>query len=379
MGKIVYFKQPFLVKDLELPNLESCNFDYGENNSITITLRQATEEERTVGKEIYRGMFCLLQAKKEPNEKLYFMFENLAEHKIPQFNKIKKQVQEDWKWEDVIDSEGRFKENHLLPISFMPTELKEYLDNTRNEITNYLDATIAVLRWRLNLEGPYQPILGRDITWSFSLDDQNWQHLPIDILGYSSIIEHPTLTKELFDEVETRVQSGQTEPFYHQLWREAWELKSNNPRSALVIGMAAAEVGFKEYVAALVPDSQWLVENLPSPPINKMLKNYFPKLPARLKIKDFDPSIPNSIQKKITEGMELRNKIVHSKSVRPDNQQIYDILCSIRDLLLILDYHQGYEWTLRGLTTDIQDEFGLPLPRIRIVKNNNQSTKKSPK
>jgi hypothetical protein len=64
------------------------------------------------------------------------------------------------------------------------------------------------------------------------------------------------------------VTSSQREPVAHELWREAWNLRHTNPRSSLVIGVAAAEVGLKQLIAASVPDAASLVENIPSPPLD---------------------------------------------------------------------------------------------------------------
>jgi hypothetical protein len=59
------------------------------------------------------------------------------------------------------------------------------------------------------------------------------------------------------------VEAGDREPVALQLFREAWELKRSNPRSALAIGIAAAEIGVKDLIASLIPNALWLVT--PSP------------------------------------------------------------------------------------------------------------------
>jgi hypothetical protein len=46
----------------------------------------------------------------------------------------------------------------------------------------------------------------------------------------------------------------------------AAQLRRANPRSALIIGMSAAEVGFKQCVGYLVPDAAWLANHVPRPP-----------------------------------------------------------------------------------------------------------------
>lgn len=65
-----------------------------------------------------------------------------------------------------------------------------------------------------------------------------------------------------------------------QMWRQAWNLQYR-PRSSLVIGLAAAKVGFKHLVALLVPHAESLVERLLSPPLDVMIRKVLPDLPVR--------------------------------------------------------------------------------------------------
>lgn len=41
---------------------------------------------------------------------------------------------------------------------------------------------------------------------------------------------------------------------------------------------SALETGIKTHISKLSPDTEWLLENLPSPPIDKIFKNYIPLL-----------------------------------------------------------------------------------------------------
>jgi hypothetical protein len=42
-------------------------------------------------------------------------------------------------------------------------------------------------------------------------------------------------------------------------------------RSAIVLAVAAAEVGFKQFAVKIFPDTAWILEHLQSPPLTKML------------------------------------------------------------------------------------------------------------
>jgi hypothetical protein len=59
-------------------------------------------------------------------------------------------------------------------------------------------------------------------------------------------------------------------PLGQELLREAWRNLFVHPRSALVIGMAAAETGLKALIVDLVPENSWLIQEVQSPPIVKL-------------------------------------------------------------------------------------------------------------
>jgi hypothetical protein len=63
-------------------------------------------------------------------------------------------------------------------------------------------------------------------------------------------------------------------PLGHELFSEAWAQRMVNRRSSLVIGIAAAESGFKEFVGKLLPQANWLIQNIQSPPLVKMLVEF---------------------------------------------------------------------------------------------------------
>ena len=85
---------------------------------------------------------------------------------------------------------------------------------------------------------------------------------------------HPW-SSELAGSIEQMVFSNQTEPIAHELFHEAEELARANPRSAIIVAVAAAEVGFKRFVAQLVPECNWLLLNVASPPLIDMLTGSF--------------------------------------------------------------------------------------------------------
>ncbi len=84
--------------------------------------------------------------------------------------------------------------------------------------------------------------------------------------------------------------------------------------------MAATETGFRRLVSDLVPDAQYLIGELQTPPIVQLLRNYLPELPLRS-----NPRlavIPRSVLRKLQAAVQLRNAIVHKGTQTPDQQAV---------------------------------------------------------
>jgi hypothetical protein len=109
--------------------------------------------------------------------------------------------------------------------------------------------------------------------------------------------------------VEEMFREGVREPVSEELLREAEAQPHANPRSSLLLAVAAAEIGFKELVADLVPGAEWLALNLQSPPLVKMLKEYLPMLPVRVGGPALPP--PKPIPQILDDAVRRRNELSH--------------------------------------------------------------------
>ena len=152
------------------------------------------------------------------------------------------------------------------------------------------------------------------------------------------------------------VARGGDVPLAHELFGEAWSQRFEHPRSALVIGIAAVEVAFTKYVGAVVPDAEWLVENLPAPPLDKMLKDYLPLLRARQTASAEKRPFPGSLFKSLKRGIELRNRIVHRGEKSPTVEMISVVLTAVADLLWMLDSYQDFAGALEFVSYDVRKQ-----------------------
>jgi hypothetical protein len=227
-------------------------------------------------------------------------------------------------------------------------ELLAFCVETNARLISLIERVVSALRWRCGLsDGPADTL--SDTTYEYSVDGEQWRSITF-VPSYKVKIggrARGTLTEDEINKgVCDLLARNRPEPLAYQLLREAYELRKTHPRSALVIGMSAMEVGLKHLVADLVPDAAWLAIEVPSPPLDKMLKEYLPKLPVRSKLWEHDPLIPPKMIAVITEGTKMRNKLAHSGKFLPDEDTLQALLFTINDLLLLFDVYSGETWAI---------------------------------
>jgi len=217
-------------------------------------------------------------------------------------------------------------------------------------LSDFLLRTIGVLRWRLGETGHTKPST-RGLRWSET--GQDWKLVP----GAIRLIIEPGIPFQRMNAdvrlaVTEMVQRGTSEPAAHELFREAWSQRHDLPRSSLMIGITAAEVGFKAFVADLVPNAEWLAMNTPTPPLVQMLTDYLPLLPVSRRV-GASPFVPTKVVDTIKKGVSLRNKTAHKgEGVKGDT--LKEILNAVHDLLYLLDFYAGHTWALEAVSYETQ-------------------------
>jgi hypothetical protein len=211
-------------------------------------------------------------------------------------------------------------------------------------------ATLA-FRWRANIDGPHNPFRSRG--WRFCLESDDWTPMPSTIRGIITVgLARPKDLSALAPEIGALVASG-GEPLGHQMLREAWMQRVENPRSAIVLGIAAVEVGLKEYIAVAVPGARWLVEELPTPPVVTMLRDYLPTLTRADGAPGTASPPPETTLKVLTKGVRLRNRAAHV-GAKISNTEAESVLRAVRDVLWLLDFYRGHRWVLQYVGEDVR-------------------------
>ena len=73
----------------------------------------------------------------------------------------------------------------------------------------------------------------------------------------------------------TAAEGLEVEPLAHQLLHEAEEQIVNNSRSALIMAVAAAEVGLKSLIVQKLPETEWLIVKFAFPLLRRLQLSMF--------------------------------------------------------------------------------------------------------
>jgi hypothetical protein len=213
---------------------------------------------------------------------------------------------------------------------------------------------VRLLRWRAGID--FQVLtINQDY---LSLDGKSWLSLSAARSATLVLVQIlPAMSAELTKEIIDQYEMGSDEPLAHQLFNDAWNLRYTNPRASLVVAVAAAEVGLKKVIGLIVPDAQWLLEEIPAPPIGKMLRKYIPTLKVKSHIEGKQIIPPPKLIEKLEDAAKARNKIVHVGEKAPENKERLEMLEAIQDFLWICDLYRGQLKNVSFISYDVLKEW----------------------
>lgn len=242
------------------------------------------------------------------------------------------------------------------PRRSVPKGFTEFAVEAYDRLSISVIRALKLLRWRVGFRGEPNPIKYlRSFEWS--ADGENWNPITPGIqLRMEAGFPTPKVTDEAIMKSVVDLWRGNiSEPLSHELFQEAWGQHLENPRSAIVFGIAAAETGMKRLISELVPATEWIMKEIQSPPLTKMLEEYLPLLPTRVKVKSENlPPLPKDFLATIKKGVKLRNDIVHGQDVRLRPDSVREILGAINDVLYILDIYSGQLWAEQLLSIEMK-------------------------
>jgi hypothetical protein len=235
---------------------------------------------------------------------------------------------------------------------------KEAVQKAHDDMWDLIQRTLRLARWRGNTRGGPNPIRsGVPNSFVWFVDGSNWKmvsdYMSIRIKFLSST---HNWSKDDAEFLQAEILKGSSEPLGHELLREADVNSESNPRSSLILAVAAAEVGFKHFASKALPDTAWLLE-LPSPPLIDMI-NRFPWSQLKVRINDKTPAVPEMIVDEMKKAVGLRNKIIHLGFANISPETLDSVLRTVSDFLYFLDsVHSNQRWPLNYVRRNIIDHF----------------------
>jgi hypothetical protein len=326
---VIYFRHEYAVADLHiaLKQGEEVSFEWRAKSEVRASFRAETIEEpkRT-------EMVGSIWTSDDPNDELMAMFKDLERGEMPSGSRSAEEAKA-----ASLGTTGSFSP----PFDLYPVVLQEYLHAIHAFLGDSFRRLLGLIAWRSGAYGAPAP---RTLEAAWSVDTSVWTPLAQRRGGSVSIMLIPNITDEIRISVQALMEEGAEQSASQELLREAWQLRNTNPRSALLLGMAAIEVGLKECISELIPDAEWLAFHAPSPPLTTMLKHFVPLLP----VKAGTAAGPlKSIMQVLDDAVMERNGLAHQGAFDLSRQEVAEVLDVARELLLQFDLYRGHAWAVK--------------------------------
>ena len=326
---VIYFRHEYTLVDLHiaLKQDEEVSFEWRDRSEV-----RATFHVETVDEPKRTEMVGLIWIGDDPNDELMAMFKDLERGEMPSGSRSAEEAKA-----ASLGATGSFSP----PFDLYPVVLQEYLLAIHAFLSDSFRRLLGLVAWRSGAYGAPAPRT-KGTTWSF--DASVWAPLAQRRGGSVSIMLIPNITNEIKTSVQALMEEGAEQSASQELLREAWQLRNTNPRSALLLGMAAIEVGLKECISELIPDAEWLAFHAPSPSLTTMLKHFVPLLPVRAGT----AAAPiKSIMNVLNDAVMERNGLAHQGAFDLSRQEVAEVLDVARELLLQFDLYRGHAWAAK--------------------------------
>jgi hypothetical protein len=305
-------------------------------HTVAVILRPQPKREQ---KRFPGTVRCEAEARFTPSPAVLAGFQALSVNELPEGSHLPADPRK-------YVHEGRLALMNLGPL--LPKPMRSVVDQTQRELKLAAERAVELTRWRRGEPGPHQPLGFVRTEWTVG---RRWHRMPGEVHVTVRSRSIPAFTDTVVEEIQGLIDSGVAPPLAHSLFREAVEQSSSNPRSSLVIAVAALEVGVKQYLAARLPELAWWLDETSAPPIVKILADYLAPLEGY--------ELGQPIRDELTKAVNTRNRLVHSgQASKFVGKRLQDTLDAIDATLWWLDVLSGRSWAQRH----VQREVAEPAP-----------------
>lgn len=234
-----------------------------------------------------------------------------------------------------------------------PASLRDVCDEVSRTTQDAAMYLLRLLRWRAVRDFHFQVSWRTSVYWMSPLDGQ-WRRVPSVLeapSGFGQLSQGISAWPGFVEEINQMLINNVEPATSFDLLCEARHLSSRRPHLALIEAVQALEVGTKEAIIRLCPANGWLVENSPSPPVEKLLVKYIPTLISNAKAKDiyvefFSKQKQDDLKKIVLQ----RNDLTHRPGgIRVTTESVEFACDLVGDCLYKLDIASGQYWAANAV------------------------------
>lgn len=272
--------------------------------------------------------------------------------------------------EERIDSTGKILVQMSIPFELYPAEVQLLWRTAYDQLKAAQDRFLRLLRWLQDVESPHEfysssPSLYWRTPTTPGLEDHRLAIGPegeynpagVDIRGVRGIVWSDSQAAAM----QKLLAEGAAEPLAHELLREARVLaNTGSRRSALLMAATAVETGVKEHIGRLRPQTSWILQHVPSPPVHKILRDYVREMHASsLLVRDWKAL--NPLWSACDKLAQARNATTHTGAAVTE-ATVDRYIEVAADVLYVLDALGGQEWARGRVSSKLRAALGWPGP-----------------
>ncbi len=330
----IYFRMSFLAQEMCIHPDDKIRFDGVGTCAVSVDFENASLEEARRWWQT-SSVRCTGTVRWKMSRQAFAVYEAVWAGKVPEGIDPKYPL-------TGVEYQNRSFDRHSFE-AYAPAFLNDAIAPIEAEITRMVTRVVGLTRWRCHRTGPMAlPRLG---SHEWSRDGENWKpdvRPPTMTISWGPdlVVSGPRQA-----DIEQLLNAGDDEPVSHSLLREAESLVKSNPRSAIAVGATSAEVAVKTLCSTLAPQASWLVQNIPSPPIVKMLDEYLPiLLPPKV------PRLDRELIDDLKSAIFLRNKLIHGIKGNVELKHFTAALTTFRDVVWLCSYFGGISWAVNRVS-----------------------------
>jgi hypothetical protein len=326
----MHFKTTYTLQHFRLRSQTAEEFVIDEEVPVRVVLRRPSETEISQGFKDDMT-FCEAYAQLAPNEKT-----------LRVFNDIETGILRGTPDRFSIGYKDAHGQMIYLPDE-LPNSLLDFFGRASGILSRAITRLVHIVRWRTDAHGPHRALATRGLEWS--RDANWWSPAPTRFsLHVEQIQVDRSVGKLEKEDIVSLIQAKSDAPLHHEMFREAWHQRLSHPRSSVIMAMASLEIAVKYCIGKLIPNAQWLAENVPSPPVVTIIKDMFPSLPAVCSLPPGAVMLPKHIEEKLKSGVSIRNGLAHAGKFTVQSDSMEEILTSVKDTLWLIDFLCGQRW-----------------------------------